>query len=106
MQLAALLKVPGNALGPDIETAHGPWGVQVAGNFSRTRAISAYAALQKRYPALLSDKPPMILSARLRGRGTRAITQVRVPMQSRDEAEAFCAKLKAAGGSCIVLKTS
>jgi hypothetical protein len=30
---------------------------------------------------------------------------VRVPMQSRDEAERFCADLQAAGGSCIVLKT-
>ena len=47
----------------------------------------------------------MILSARLRGRGTRAMTQVRVPVQSRDEAESLCAKLKSAGGSCIVLKT-
>lgn len=106
LQLAALLKVPGKDLGPEIETAHGPWGVQVAGNFSRARAISTYAALQKRYPALLAGKPPMILSARMRGRGTRAVTQVRVPMQSRDEAESFCAKLKSAGASCIVLKTS
>jgi hypothetical protein len=105
LQLAALLKVPGNAVGPDIETAHGPWGVQVAGNFSRARAISAYTALQKRYPALLAEKPPMILAARLRGRGTRALHQVRVPMQSRDEAESFCAKLRSAGASCVVLKT-
>jgi hypothetical protein len=48
----------------------------------------------------------MLLSARMRGRGTRSVTQVRVPMQSRDEAESFCTKLKSAGGSCIVLKTS
>src|SRR5215207_4517878 len=33
LALAALLKGPGAALSPEIETASGPWGVQVAGNF-------------------------------------------------------------------------
>ena len=105
LALAALLKGPGAALSPEIETASGPWGVQVAGNFSRARAISAYVGLQKRYPALLSERPPMIVSGRMRGRGTRAFYQMRVPMQSRDEANRFCAELKAAGAACIVLKT-
>jgi hypothetical protein len=104
LALAALLKKSG-ALGPEIETARGPWGVQVAGNFSRARAISVYRNLQKRYPALLAGRPPMVLGGRMRGRGTRAFYQVRVPMQSRNEAERFCADLQAAGGSCIVLKT-
>jgi hypothetical protein len=105
LALAALLKGPGAALSPEIETATGPWGVQVAGNFSRARAISAYVGLQKRYPALLAERLPMIVSGRMRGRGTRAFYQMRVPMQSREEADRFCAELKAKGASCIVLKT-
>ena len=105
LALAALLKGPGAVLSPEIETASGPWGVQVAGNFSRARAISAYVGLQNRYPALLSERPPMIVSGRMRGRGTRAFYQMRVPMQSRDEANRFCAELKAAGAACIVLKS-
>jgi hypothetical protein len=105
LEMAALLKVRGPAPGPGVPTARGPWGVQVAGNFSRQRALSAYAGLQKRFPALLGGKPPMIISGRMRGRGTRAFHNIRVPMQSRKEAEQFCAELKSAGGSCVVLKT-
>jgi hypothetical protein len=105
LELAALLKVRAPSPGPGIPTARGPWGVQVAGNFSRQRALSAYAGLQKRFPALLGGKPPMIISGRMRGRGTRAFHNIRVPMQSRKEAEQFCAELKSAGGNCVVLKT-
>ena len=47
LALAALLKGPGAPLSPDIETAHAPWGVQVAGGFSGARAIDAYTALQR-----------------------------------------------------------
>jgi hypothetical protein len=105
LALAALLKTSPAPLAPDIETATGPWGAQVAGNFSRARAIAAYAALQKRYSELLAGKPPMLIGGRMRGRGTRAFYRVRVPAQSRKEAEQICAALKKAGGACIVLKT-
>lgn len=105
LALAALLKLPGDALAPGIDTATGPWGVQVAGNFSRARAISTYTALQRRFASLIGERPPMIVSGRMRGRGTRAFYRVRVPMQTRAEAERLCADLQAAGGSCIVLKT-
>lgn len=105
LALAALLKLPGDALAPDIDTASGPWGVQVAGNFSKARAISAYSALQKRFASLIGARPPMIVAGRMRGRGTRAFYRIRVPMQTRAEAERLCADLQAAGGSCIVLKT-
>lgn len=105
LDLTALLKARGPAISPGIETARGPWGVQVAGFFSRERAISAYSGLQKQFPALLGGKPPMIITGRMRGRGARPFHKVRVPMQSRQEAEQFCAKLKAAGGICVVLKT-
>jgi hypothetical protein len=104
LTLAALLKTSPAPLAPEIETASGPWGVQVAGNFSRARAIAAYAALQKRH-ALIAGKPPMLIGGRMRGRGTRAFYRVRVPAQSRKEAEQICAALKQAGGACIVLKT-
>jgi hypothetical protein len=105
LALAALLKVPGDALAPDIETVTAPWGVQVAGNFSRAKAIAGYRAVQKRFPDLLAGRDPMIVPARVRGRGTRPIHAARVPAETRDEAERICAKLRAAGGSCIVLKT-
>jgi hypothetical protein len=105
LKLTALLKVPDSSLSPGIETATGPWGVQVAGNFSKARAIAAYRALQERYSAVLSGQPPMIVSGRLRGRGTRAFYRIRVPAQSRQEADRLCARLQQAGAACIVLKT-
>ncbi len=105
LALAALLKGRGAEIAPDIETAHAPWGVQVAGSFSRAQAIAAYTALGRRFPDLLADKPPMIVSGRAPGRGTRAFYRARVPVETRDEAETFCNKLKNAGGNCVVLKT-
>ena len=105
VELAAVLKVRAPSAGPKIETARGPWGVQVAGNFSRARAVSNYSAMQKRFPAVIGNKAPMVISGRMPGRGKRAFYQVRVPAGSREEAEQVCAKLRAAGGSCVVLKT-
>jgi hypothetical protein len=105
LALTALLKVPGDALAPDIETVTAPWGVQVAGNFSRAKAIAGYRAVQRRFPDLLAGRAPMIIGARVRGRGTRPIHAARVPAETRDEAERICAAIRAAGGSCVVLKT-
>ncbi len=105
LQLAALLKGPGLPLAPEIETAHAPWGVQVAGGFSKARAIDAYAQLSKRFASLFADRPPMIIGGRAPGRGAHSFYRVRVPVETRAEAEEFCAKLKRAGGACIVLKT-
>ncbi len=105
LTLTALFKVPGQDLGPTIATERGPWGVQVAGNFSRTRAVAAYTNLQKRYSKLMGDRPPMVIGGRMGGRGRRVFYRVRVPMPSRKEADRLCADLKSAGASCIVLKT-
>lgn len=103
--LSAQLRAPGNALVTTVETASAPWGVQVAGNFSKARAVAAYEAMQKRYPSLLADRMPMMVGGRMQGRGPRAFYRVRVPVETRAAAEALCRDLKAAGGSCIVLKT-
>jgi len=105
LTLAAKLKDTGAPLSPGIETASAPWGVQVAGGFSRALAVNIYASLKARFPSLLSDKPPMIVGGRMPGRGTRAFYRIRVPVQTRAEGDAFCRKLQEAGGSCIVLKS-
>ncbi len=76
-----------------------------AGNFSRDRAVAAYLSLQKRFPDLLAERAPMIVSGRMSGRGPRAFYRVRVPVETKSDAEALCAELKASGGSCIVLRS-
>ena len=103
--VVALLKVPGQDLGPAIATESGPWGVQVAGNFSRARVLRSYERLQKRFTDLIGNRPPMVIGTRMPGRGTRVFYRVRVPAQTREEANNLCAEIKAIGGSCIVLKT-
>lgn len=105
LALAALLEGSGAELAPTIETTRAPWGVQVAGSFSQASAIAAYGALGKRFPDLVGDRSPMIVAGRAPGRGTRVFYRVRVPAETRDEAETFCGKLRSAGGNCIVLKT-
>jgi hypothetical protein len=105
LTLAALLRKSGGQLAPEVDTAWAPWGVQVAGNFSRAQAIAAYSNLGKRFPDLMNDRPPMIVSGRSPGGGKRTFYRVRVPVETRAEGESFCARLKASGGSCIVLKS-
>lgn len=82
-----------------------PWGVQVAGHFSRDRALSIYANLQQRYESVLADRAPMVVGTRNRSRGAAVFFDVRVPAETKDEASALCAQIKAAGGGCIVRKS-
>lgn len=110
-EVAALLSKPGAGSVP-VAVGHGgdaewaPWGVQVAGNFSQPRALASYDALRRKYETLLGDREPLVLSAVVRSRGTAPFHQVRLPFQTRDEADRLCRELRRAGGACIVLKNA
>lgn len=104
IELAAILRGPGAS--PGFSPApFAPWGVQLAGNFSRDRALASYQRESRLYADLLGDRVPMIIGTRLRTRGHAPFFRVRVPADSRDEAESLCARIRAAGGSCVVLKS-
>ncbi len=81
--------------------AWGPWGVQLAGNWSEGGVLAAYERLRRKYPSVLGDRLPLVMYGR---RGAGAPFIVRVSEQSRPNADALCARLHAAGGSCIVLR--
>ena len=81
--------------------AWGPWGVQLAGNWSEGGVLAAYERLRRKYGAVLGERLPLVLYAR-RGAGSTFV--VRVSEQSRTDADALCAKLRAAGGACIVVR--
>ncbi len=83
-----------------------PWGVQVAGNFSLNRAMASYASLQDRHKEILGGQPPMVVRAFNRSRGSAPVFQLRVPADTREEAGDICARLKAAGGACLVFKSA
>ncbi len=91
--------------GPVAESPLAPWGVQLAGNFSKDRALASYARAKARHASLLSDVAPMVIGTRMRSRGTRAFYRVRIPAATREAAGEICGKLRKAGGACVVLKS-
>ena len=87
------------------ESPLAPWGVQLAGNFSKERALAAYAREHQHYAGILGEVAPMVIGTRLRSRGTRAFYRVRIPAPTREAAGAMCDRLRKAGGACVVLKS-
>ncbi len=91
--------------GPTEEGPLSPWGIQVAGNFSKEVALATYARARQRFAALLGDAAPMVIGTRMRSRGTRAFYRVRIPAATRAAAGEICSRLHKAGGACVVLKS-
>jgi hypothetical protein len=81
-----------------------PWGLQLAGDWSESKVLAMYDALQKKFPSVLGDRQPLILKNQMAGRGSALWYRIRVAEQTREAANRLCAKLEAAGGSCIVLR--
>ncbi|WP_181706434.1 lytic transglycosylase domain-containing protein [Chthonobacter rhizosphaerae] len=79
-----------------------PWGVQLAGNYSKARALASFARLQTRHARVLADLEPLVIGTRVGGRGPSRFYRVRIPLQTRGEANALCRRLRADGGSCLV----
>ena len=82
----------------------GPWGLQLIGDWSETRALAEYQKLQQRFPAILGDRKPLVLRGRMAGRGSAAFYRIRVAEGSRDGANSLCARLERAGGKCLVFR--
>ncbi len=107
--LIALLKRAPNPFVAELERrvregAARPWGVQLAAGFSRDRALATYARAMRRFAAILGDRDPMIVSGVLRSRGTRGFYRVRVGEDTRTAANELCARIRRAGGACLVLR--
>ena len=95
---------PGPTANADTKTAWGPWGLQLAGNWSEARALADYRNLQKKFPAILGDRDPMVLRGPIAGRGSAPWYRVRVAEGSRERAAELCGRLEKAGGECLVFK--
>ena len=101
LQVTAALRRPGNVELSEAPIA--PWGVQLAGNFSKERALRTFARARDTYASVLEDIQPMVIGTRLRSRGTRAFYRVRVPAASREIANRMCERIRLLRGSCLVL---
>jgi hypothetical protein len=104
LQVTAAFRLPGRA-NVLVEAALAPWGVQLAGNFSKELALASYARARQSYAAVIGDVQPMIIGTRLRSRGSRPFYRVRVPAQTRAAANALCDRIRAAKGSCVTLRS-
>lgn len=87
------------------EAPFAPWGVQLAGNFSKARALASFQRAGARHRAIIGTLPPMVIGTRLRSRGTRAFYRVRLPAATRAEAIALCRRIQTDRGACIVLRS-
>ena len=105
LQVTAELRRGGARLSPIAEGARAPWGVQLAGNFSKSVALASFSRSRDRLAAILGDVEPMILGSRLRSRGRGLFYRVRAPAQTRAEANALCTRIRSVGGACAVLRT-
>src|SRR3954451_9921649 len=45
-----------------------PWGVQLAGNFSKQQALASYARAHQSYASIIGDLRPMVIGTRVRSR--------------------------------------
>lgn len=87
------------------EAPFAPWGVQLAANFSKGRALSAFQRAAARQRSVIGELSPMIIGTRLRSRGTRAFYRVRLPAANRAQATALCRRIQDNRGACVVLKS-
>jgi hypothetical protein len=81
-----------------------PWGVQIAGSFNKNGALQAYLRARGAYASILSGIKPMIVGGFFGYRDDRPYYRVRTPAATRAAADALCAKLLKAGGTCVVLR--
>ena len=82
-----------------------PWGVQLAGSFSKAAALAAYAQRRAQFAAVLRDAAPMVIGGRVPTRGFRPYYQIRFPAPSRALATAMCDKVVRLGGACSISKS-
>jgi hypothetical protein len=80
------------------------WGMQLAANWSESKAWASFRAIAKQYAALIGDREPIVVSSRGIGLGSAVRYNIRIGDDDRGYLERFCNKLMAAGGACVVLR--
>ncbi|MGH6866622.1 MAG: hypothetical protein ACREDO_10750 [Methyloceanibacter sp.] len=87
------------------ETQSGPpWGVVIATAFTKQQALDEFSQAKKEHGDVLGDNEPILVEQCDLNMGTDLQYSARVGMESRDAADELCAKLRSAGGACVVMK--
>ena len=80
------------------------WGVQLAGSFSKEKALASFIQFRARHP-VVGDEDPVVIDTPYGNRGPAAFYRVRLQVPSRIAATELCERLHAMGGSCAVLSS-
>jgi TIR domain/SPOR domain len=83
----------------------GGYAVQISSQRTEAEALSAYRAQQAKYPGVLGGREPVIRRADLGDKGVYYRAQTSA-FATAEDANAFCARLKAAGGQCVVVQNN
>jgi hypothetical protein len=78
------------------------WVVQLVGDRSESSALASYDRLRQKHRAILGPYDPVVVRTTTGASAAAIWHRVRVAANSRQAAEMLCAKLRAAGGSCLV----
>jgi hypothetical protein len=84
----------------------GGWSVIVAGDPSRERARAQFAKVQREFSSILGSREPTIVSKRVPARGPMPVTTISINEPDRASANRLCTRLRASGGSCVVMRAS
>jgi len=79
-----------------------PWGVELAAGFSRQRVLEHYARAMQRLAAVIGNQDPIVLHGVVHHRAS--FYQARIGADTRREADVLCARIRRAGGACLVLR--
>ncbi|XSG83481.1 MAG: hypothetical protein ACPW61_06795 [Methyloligella sp. ZOD6] len=90
------------AIGP--EAGLSDWGCEVAGGFDRKKAMDDFKKTQENHEKLLGDMSPVAVATCALNLGTDLFYSIRLPADTREDADKLCGKLKDAGVPCIVRK--
>ncbi len=78
-----------------------PWGVQVAGNFSRAKAMRMWTRARAKIGVRLGNARPSLYRERNRP-GMRPKWAVRLGAQTKNEAIGLCKRIRRTGSFCLV----
>jgi hypothetical protein len=102
--LSPCVQPQGEASGAPSDQPAQAWGVEIATSFSKDEALAQFDRVKQDHSDILGNYQPMVVETCDLHMGTKLQYSARIGMDSREDANALCAKLQAAGAACIVQK--
>jgi len=100
VEASAVAKVPGTKT--EAKSGDNAWAVQLAAHWSGKQALAIFRRLRDKHPAILGEHKPVVASGSSAGKKSGRRQRVQIAVSTRAEANSLCARLKAAGSTCLV----